>query len=128
MSMPEKLGELNGKWTAWFKLAQVLQPFVMAMISALFCVVWWNSMALAEIKGNRYTSEDARKVENRWNANLLDVIGKMDLAFIRFDDRIDAIELNVARLPSEVPPTWFRDEVRDIEKRLERLEQKGSPE
>ena len=66
---------------------------------------------IATIEASRFTSVDARTLENS------------------LKDRLDVITASLARLPTEIPPDWFRAEVaglmqksQSMDSRLDRLE------
>ena len=43
---------------------------------------------------------------------------------MRLVERIQALEVTVARIPTEVPPRWFIDQVNRIEKRVDAMAEK----
>ncbi len=96
--MPDKL-------TTW-RVLDVVMSLLLAIVTALLS---WNlkttyshGMKLSEIDGNRFTAGDGLEV---WK-------------------EISAIRTELAMLPREVPPQWFIDDVGDLKRALESLDQR----
>lgn len=66
------------------------------------------------IEGSRFTSNDAQKL-------ILDFISRVD----EMKHQMHKIEKALAKLPSEIPPQWFKEKVMDNDKRINKLEDKA---
>jgi len=76
---------------------------IVALIQSTESIVESNSMDLAAIKSNRFTSNDAITLMNK------------------LYDRLANIERELAEIPKEVPPQWFKDQVQHNTETIEQL-------
>jgi len=119
-----KVGDLNGGWSVMFRIGIVLMPITITAVTVLGikvirtesnqaraseieAKVLRHGEDLAEIRGNRFTSDDGLKV---WQA-------------------IALIQTQIARLPTKYSPPWLverldrvEESLRSINNRLRNLE------
>jgi len=86
--------------TGWEVMLRLTQIVLVPLMGFLAYQVWLNSKALAEINGNRFTSTHGLEI---WR-------------------EISDIRQELAKIPTEVPPAWFIEEVRGIEAEMRAMQ------
>ena len=101
----------NGKVGRWLHLGATL--FVTCAVVPLIAWVIHIEAWKAHTESSRFTLRD-------WQQEKSLILLQMQ----EVDRRINNLDVKVARLPDEVPPPWFKQEVDELRARLREIERR----
>ena len=104
------VGELNGKWSALFKISMVVLPvalsagvaaqgWILNRLSGIDNNMKIMSERMAVVETSRFSSQDRMEI---WGA-------------------IGQLKEQLARVPAEIPPTWMVEKLNRVDQRLNDL-------